>query len=29
MISGSIIHKPDPKRDLMFERIVDVPRELV
>ena len=28
-MSGSIIHKPDPKLDLMFERFVDVPRELV
>ena len=28
-MSRSIIHKPDPKLDLMFERFVDVPRELV
>ena len=26
---NSIIHQPDPKLDLLLERIVDVPRELV
>jgi uncharacterized protein YndB with AHSA1/START domain len=24
-----IIHQPNPKLDLVFERIVDVPRELI
>src|SRR5579864_5661353 len=29
MMTHSIIHQPDPKLDLVFERTVDVPRELV
>jgi len=28
-MTRSIIHQPDPKLDLVFERIVDVPRELI
>ena len=28
-MNRSIIHQPDPKLDLVFERIVDVPRELI
>jgi uncharacterized protein YndB with AHSA1/START domain len=28
-MANSIIHQPDPKLDLLLERIVDVPRELV
>ncbi len=28
-MTRSIIHQPDPKLDLVLERIVDVPRELV
>jgi Activator of Hsp90 ATPase homolog 1-like protein len=28
-MTGSTIHQPDPKLDLVLERIVDVPRELV
>jgi uncharacterized protein YndB with AHSA1/START domain len=28
-MNRSIIHQPDPKVDLVFERIVDVPRELI
>ncbi len=28
-MTPSIIHKPDPKLDLVFERIIDVPRDLV
>jgi len=28
-MNRSILHQPDPKLDLVFERIVDVPRELI
>ncbi|MBS1212447.1 MAG: putative glutathione S-transferase-related transrane protein, partial [Proteobacteria bacterium] len=28
-MTHSIIHQPHPKLDLLFERVVDVPRELV
>lgn len=28
-MTGPMRHEPDPKRDLVLERIVDVPRELV
>lgn len=29
MITDTSLYQPDPKLDLMFERVVDVPRELV
>ena len=28
-MAGPIIHRPDPKLDLVLERVVDVPKELV
>lgn len=28
-MTAAIDHRPDPKLDLVFERTVDVPRELV
>ena len=28
-MANSMIHQPDPNLDLLMERIVDVPRELV
>ena len=28
-MTGSTLHRPDPRLDLVLERVVDVPRELV